>query len=136
MSIDRKARLSSTLLEAACERAERVLGELAPDSEAAVVLGGNEPRLLSARSTDLPAIRRELTRVDCVGARGTALGRAVQLAQRELTGSRLPLKEVLVLTDCATHANADHLTTSGASLRVECIATRESAAMSMSPASH
>ncbi len=126
MSMERKARLSGNLLEAARARAEWILGELAPDSEAAIVLGGNEPRLLSPRSTDLAAIKRDLSRVDRVGARGTALGRAVQLAQRELGGSRLPVKEVLVLTDCASHANADRLSSSGANLRVECLASPDS----------
>ncbi|MFT3922697.1 MAG: VWA domain-containing protein [Myxococcales bacterium] len=126
MSMDRKARLSGNLLEAAAARAERVLGELAPDSEASLILGGNEPRLLTPRTTDLPALKRELSRVDRVGARGTALARAVQLAQRELGASRLAVKEVLVLTDCAAHAGADRLAATGAGLRIECIPTRES----------
>jgi hypothetical protein len=126
MSMERKARLRGSLLEAACARAERVLGELAPDSEALVILGGNEPRVLAGRTSDLPAIRRDLARVDRAGARGTALPRAVQIAQRELGGSRLAVKEVLVLSDCAAHAGADQLANSGASLRVECLASRES----------
>jgi hypothetical protein len=125
MSMERRARLTGDLLDAARRRAEQVLDELAPDSEVALLLGGNEPRLLAARSSDLPALKRELGRLDRLGARGTALGRAVQMAQRELTGSALPAREILVLTDCAAHAGADQLASAGSNLRVECMPTRE-----------
>ncbi len=125
MSMERKARLRGTLFEAARTRAEQVLSELAPESEALVVLGGSEPRLLSGRSSDLLTLKRDVARLEQIGARGTALGKAVALAQRELSGTRLAAKEVLVLTDCAAHAGADQLSASNAGLRVECLSTRE-----------
>lgn len=126
LSMERKARLRGSLFEAARARAEQVLSELAPDSEAALILGGNEPRVLAGRSSDLLAAKRELARSEHVGARGTALAKALTLAQRELAGTRLSAKEILVLTDCAAHAAADLLTTASAGLRVECLSTRES----------
>ncbi len=125
LSMERKARLRGTLFEAARARAKQVLSELAKDSEALVVLAGNEPRLLASRSSDLLSIKEELGRVEQVGARGTALAKAVSLAQRELAGTRLSAKEVLVLTDCAAHAAADQLSASSGGLRVECFSSRE-----------
>ena len=110
----------SSLFEAARKRAEQVVSELAPDSEAMVVLAGNEPRTLVARTPDLTLAKRALDQVELLGARGTALARALALGLRELTGSKLSSKEVLVLTDCAAHGGADTLESAAAHLRVEC----------------
>ena len=124
MSMQRRAARGGTLFEVAQSRAGRVLAELAPDSEASVVLGGNAPRVLSKRTGDLPALRDKLAGFDLVGARGTALKAALSLALRELSTSRLSIKEVLVLTDCAAHASADELTSPAAHVRVECMGAR------------
>jgi hypothetical protein len=125
MSMQRPATRGATLFEAAQGRAARVLSELAPDSEATVVLAGNTPRLALARSTDIAGMREQLANQQRVGARGTALGDALALAARELAGSQLPSKEALVLTDCAAHASADLLASSTLHVRVECIPPRE-----------
>jgi len=121
MSMQRTTRRGSTLFDAARTRAERVLSELAPDSEVTIVLAGHEPRTLFSRSSELGLALSSLARLELSGARGTALSRALAMGLRELTGSRLSSKEVLVLTDCAAHAGADTLESPAAHLRVECI---------------
>lgn len=126
MSMARSAMLTDTLFDAARARAEQVVSELAPDSEVVVVLGGREPRVLAGRTSDLPALTQELSRLERTGARGTALASALQLAQRELGGTRLSQKEALVLTDCAAHAGADRLESAALNVRVECFRARES----------
>jgi hypothetical protein len=125
MSMQRPATRGGTLFEAAQSRADRVLSELAPDSEATLVLAGNAARLALARSTDIASLREQLTNLQRVGARGTALSEALALATRELGGSQLPIKEALVLTDCAAHASADLLASSALHVRVECLPARE-----------
>lgn len=121
MSMQRKVGPSGdTLFEAAQKRAEQVVSELSPDSEVLVVLAGNEPRTLVARTPDLTLARKALDQVELLGARGTALGRALSLGLRDLTASKLSSKEVLVLTDCAAHGEADALESAAAHLRVEC----------------
>lgn len=120
MSMQRTTRRGGTLFDAARARAQQVLSELAPDSEATIVLAGTEPRTLLSRSSDLAAAQAALDRLELVGARGTSLPRALVSGLRDLTTSRLSSKEVLVLTDCATHAGADALESAGAHLRVEC----------------
>ncbi|HEX6239455.1 MAG TPA: BatA domain-containing protein, partial [Polyangiales bacterium] len=124
MSMSRRAAGGGSLFEVALGRAERVLGELAPESEATVVLGGSAPRLFSARTSELPALRERLGDVTRAGARGTALGDALALGLRQLSASKLGMREVLVLTDCAAHADADTLESDAANVRVECIAAR------------
>ncbi|MET0285735.1 MAG: VWA domain-containing protein [Polyangiales bacterium] len=124
MSMQRKGTHDS-LFEAARTRAERVLNELAPESEVAIVLAGSEPRTLVARTNDVPLGLRALSQLEAVGARGTALAQALALGLRELGGSRLSSKEVLVLTDCAGHAGADTLESQAAHLRVECLETKD-----------
>jgi hypothetical protein len=124
MSMQRRAARGGSLFEVAESRALRVLGELAPDSEASVVLAGNAPRIFSARTKDLSTLRDKVATLVRAGARGTALKESVALALRELATSQLALREVLVLTDCAAHANADTLETPAAHVRVECIAAR------------
>src|SRR5690606_2371237 len=108
-----------TLFEAARERAEQVVGELAPDSEVVVVLAGNEPRVLISRASDTTGAGELLSQAQLVGGRGSALGRALSLGLRELTASKLPAKELLVLSDCAAHADADALESAAGHLRVE-----------------
>jgi hypothetical protein len=125
MSMQRRATRGGTLFEAAQSRAERVLSELAPDSEAAVVLGGNAPRLVVGRSADISTLREQVASLLLVGARGTALREALLLAGRQLVGSKLAIKEALVLTDCAAHASADLLASAALHVRVECITARE-----------
>lgn len=125
MSMQRTTRRGSTLFEAARGRAEQVLSELAPDSEVTIVLAGHEPRLLFARSAELRAAAGSLSQLELLGARGTDLSRALAIGQRELTASRLPSKEVLVLTDCAAHASADVLESPAAHLRVECFDAKD-----------
>jgi hypothetical protein len=120
MSMQRRDARGDSLFEAARARAERVLSELAPDSEIAIVLSGSEPRTLVARTNDLRIAQRALDQLELIGARGTALGRGLAQGLRELGGSRLSSKEVLVLTDCASHAGADTLESQAAHLRVEC----------------
>ena len=120
MSMQRATRRGGTLFDSARKRAESVLSELAPDSEATIVLGGHEPRTLVTRSADLPHAQRALDQLEPQGARGTALPRALASGLRELTASRLSAKEALVLTDCAAHAGADTLESPNAHLRVEC----------------
>lgn len=124
MSMQRRAARGGSLFEVAQGRAGRVLAELAPDSEASIVLGGNTPRVLSARTAELSSLRERLTNVERIGARGTALHDALALALRELTTSRLSMREVLVLTDCAAHAEADSLVSEVANVRIECITAR------------
>lgn len=125
MSMERKAKGGGSLFDAARARAERVLSELAPDSEAVVVLAGAEPRVFARRSSDVTAVRERLSTLERVGARGTALSAAASLAMRELALSKLSSKEMLVLTDCGSHAAADALEARGAHLRIECIEPRE-----------
>ncbi|MDB4974043.1 MAG: hypothetical protein JWN48_2384 [Myxococcaceae bacterium] len=119
MSMQRDTR-RGTLFELARARAERVLSELAPDSEVTLVLAGQEPRTLVARSADLALAKNALSALELRGARGTALARGLANGLRELSASRLSAKEVLVLTDCAAHAGADTLESPSAHLRVEC----------------
>src|SRR5690606_15730125 len=69
MSMARSAMLTETLFDAARARAEQVVSELAPDSEVVVVLGGREPRVLAGRTSDLPALTQELSRLERTGAR-------------------------------------------------------------------
>jgi hypothetical protein len=126
MSMQRKIGPSgNSLFETARRRAEQVVSELAPDSEVMVVLGGNEPRTLVARTGDLTLAKRALDQLELLGARGTALGRALALGLRELTASKLSSKEVLVLTDCAAHGGADALESAAAHLRVECFGSSD-----------
>jgi hypothetical protein len=124
MSMQRRAARGGSLFEVAATRAQRVLAELAPESEASIVLAGNVPRVFSARSKDVASLRDKVSTLTRVGARGTALKESVALALRELATSQLALKEVLVLTDCAAHADADMLELPGAHVRVECMAAR------------
>jgi hypothetical protein len=124
MSMQRRAARGGSLFEVGQGRASRVLAELAPESEATLVLAGNTPRLLSGRTTALASLRDRLSALERSGARGTALGEGLALALRELTTSKLAMREVLVLTDCAAHADADTLTSEAANIRVECIAAR------------
>jgi hypothetical protein len=121
MSMQRTTRRGTTLFDLARARAERVLSELAPDSEVTIVLAGHEPRTLFSRSSELSLAQASLTQLELTGARGTSLARGLALGLRELTSSRLSSKEVLVLTDCAAHAAADALESPAAHLRVECI---------------
>ncbi len=125
MSMQRRSARGGTVFEAARARALRVLSELAPDSEVLIVLGGREPRSLVARTSDLTLARGALEQLEALGARGTDLTGALALGLRELGGSRLASKEVLVLSDCAAHAGADTLESSAAHLRVECIEGRD-----------
>ena len=121
MSMQRAVRRGGgSLFEAARTRAERVVSELAPDSEAVVVLAGGEPRVLVPRTPDLKLVNATLAQLEPLGARGTALSRALTLGLRELGASKLSSKEVLVLSDCAAHGGADTLETGGVHLRVEC----------------
>jgi hypothetical protein len=124
MSMQRRAARGGSLFEVAESRASRVLGELAPESEASVVLAGTEPRIFSARTKDISTLRDKVASLTRAGARGTALKAGVALALRELSTSQLALKEVLVLTDCAAHADADMLEAPAAHVRVECIKPR------------
>lgn len=124
MSMSRRAARGGSLFEVAEGRATRVLGELAPDSEASVILAGNAPRVFSARTKDVSTLRDKVATLSRAGARGTALKEGVALALRELSTSQLSLKEVLVLTDCAAHASADTLETPAAHVRIECLAAR------------
>lgn len=124
MSMQRRAARGGSLFEVAQGRASRVLAELAPESEATLVLAGNAPRLFSGRTSELASLRDRLGALERSGARGTALAEAMSLALRQLTASKLAMREVLVLTDCAAHANADALSTEAANVRVECIAAR------------
>lgn len=126
MSMQRARRAATgTLFEAARARAERVTGELAPDSELVVVLAGEAPRVLVARTGELGAAQSVLAQTELLGARGTALSRALALGLRELSASKLSSREVLVLSDCAAHAGADTLEAPGAHLRVECFEARD-----------
>jgi hypothetical protein len=125
MSMQRKARRGGSMFDAARARAERVLGELAPDSEVAVVLAGNDPRVVVGRTGDTGGARERLLQIDRAGARGTALPQALTLGLRELSMSKLSAKEALVLSDCGSHAAAHALEGHGAHLRVECIEPRD-----------
>ena len=125
MSMQRRSTRGVTLFEAARERAERVVGELAPDSEVTVVLAGEEPRMLIARASDPSVAAAALGQAELLGARGTALSRALASGLRELSASRLSSKEVLVLTDCTAHAGADALESASAHLRVECFEAKD-----------
>lgn len=99
---------------AAVARARDVVMALPPGSEAAVVLGGRAPRVLVARTQDLPAALRLLTELgETPPTRGTDLAGAVSLAIRELAGGRLEARRVLVLTDGAAHARAETLEVPG-----------------------
>lgn len=99
----------ATRVERAVARAREVIGALPPGSEVAVVLAGEPPRLLAARSEELALARERLDRVRAGSARGTALAGGVELAARQLAGARNPLRRVLVLTDAARHAEAGGL---------------------------
>lgn len=125
MSMQRRTRRGTTLFEAARARAEQVVSELAPDSEATLVLAGAMPRIAVSRTSDLSLLRSTLSQLELLGARGTALSEALTLGARELSASRLSSKEVLVLTDCTAHAAADVLESPGAHLRVECFETED-----------
>lgn len=94
----------------ALARAREVLQSLPAGSEAAVVLGGQAPRLLVARTADLSAAQQRLSELaHDAPTRGTGLGGAVALGLRELAGSRFEARRVLVLSDGAAHAHADLL---------------------------
>jgi hypothetical protein len=125
MSMERRGRRFSTLFEAAVSRARAVTGELAPESEVAVVLAGSAPRVLVRRTTDVDVARAALASLERTGARGTALSEAVAQAARELSGSKLATRELLVLTDCARHSRAKTLDTAALALRVECMPVRD-----------
>jgi hypothetical protein len=123
MSTSRKATQLSSVFDKEVARARSVLDELAPDSEAAIILGGHTPRVLSGRTNDLRTSVEALRAIESPSARGTALAEAVTLSLRELSGTKLSLREVLVLTDCGEHSKAKALT-SNPSVRVECISPR------------
>jgi von Willebrand factor type A domain/Aerotolerance regulator N-terminal len=125
MSMQRKGVRGESLFDAARQRAESVLSELAPDSEVALVLAGSEPRTSIARTNDVRVAQRALGQLEALGARGTSLAGALQQGLRELGGSRLSSREVLVLTDCAAHAGADILESQAAHLRVECLEAKD-----------
>jgi len=126
MSMSRKSKGLGTLFEAAVSRARSVLGELAPDSEVCIVLAGTTPRLVTSRTPDVTYVRSYLASLTRRGARGTSLSDAVALATRELTGTKLAARELLVLSDCGGHADAAALQSPSLSMRVECIPTRNS----------
>lgn len=123
MSTSRKANQLSNVFDREVSRARSVLDELAPDSEAAIILGGHTPRVLSSRTNDLRVSVEALRAIESPSARGTALADAVTLAMRELSSTKLSLREVLVLTDCAEHGKPQALT-SQPSVRVECVTPR------------
>lgn len=52
---------------------------------------------------------------------------AIAMAVRDLSGTRLPHQEVLVLTDCAAHAQLERTAAVEASLRFECLEPNEPA---------
>jgi hypothetical protein len=95
---------SGTALDAAISRASDVVQALPAGSEVAVVLGGEPPRVLVARTDDLGAALGRIRSVPAGGARGTALGPAIARGARQLAGARHPLRRVLVLSDGARHA--------------------------------
>ena len=91
-------------------RAREVLQSLPAGSEAAIVLGGQAPRLVVARTADLSAAEQRISELaDDAPTRGTDLSGALALALRELAGSRFEARRVLVLTDGAAHAHAELL---------------------------
>lgn len=125
LSMGRKSKRLGTLFETAVSRARGVMNELAPDSEVSIILAGTTPRVLAPRTPDVAAVSGLLAGLSRRGARGTALSEAVGLAARELTSTKLAARELLVLTDCAAHADAGSLDAPSLSMRVECIPTRE-----------
>lgn len=104
MSMSRTDGGGGTTLDLALERAREVIGALPAGSEVALVLAGDAPRVLLARSEELGLARARLGSVRSGGARGTALAAAIELAARQLSGARHPLRRVLVLSDLARHA--------------------------------
>jgi von Willebrand factor type A domain/Aerotolerance regulator N-terminal len=124
MSMGRRKDRTNTLLEAAAARAEQVLSELAPESEVSVVLGGRSARLWLRREKNLETARERLRSVPPSGARGTDLPRAIELAAAQLGGSSLGAREILVLSDCARHADVAGLSHPELPLRSECLKPR------------
>lgn len=99
----------TTPLERAARRAEEIIGALPAGSEVAIVLAGDPPRLLAARSEELGLVSSRLDSLRPGGARGTALAPAVELAARQLSGARHPLRRMIVLSDLARHAELTEL---------------------------
>ncbi len=105
----------------ALARAREVVRALPAGSEACLIAGGAAPRVIAPRSGDPAALG---PRLDALAAaaptRGTALSAAVALALRELAGSPLEARRILVLSDGAAHARAEQLEAPpGMSLEIE-----------------
>jgi hypothetical protein len=98
-----------TPLERALGRAREVIDALPAGSEVALVLAGTPPRVLCPRTDELALARAKLDEMRPAGARGTALGPAVELAARQLAGARHPVRRVVLLGDFAAHAGAEAL---------------------------
>jgi hypothetical protein len=94
----------------AVRRAQEVVTALPPGSEAALVLGGQSPRVVVARTADLGALDARLDELEALTpTRGGALPEALSLALGELAGSLIEARRVLVLSDGAAHARLETL---------------------------
>lgn len=102
-SMSMAGRGDPSLLSRAIERAEAVIDALPAGSEVAIVLAGDPARLLVARSDRLSSVERGLSRIEETSARGTDLGAAIALAERELSGARHERRQIVVLSDFAAH---------------------------------
>lgn len=111
----------TTLLSAARRRAQEALASLPAGSEVALVLGGRPARVLLVRTDDLGAAERALDTLPESTGRATDLTEALRLALREVRGSVLAVRRIMLLSDFAPHATVRgaELSTAGVDLVVE-----------------
>jgi len=103
MSMSRRAGTETALAEALA-RARSIVESLPEGSEVALVLAGAPARVAWPRSEDLDGASEKLTAVEGDTARGTDMAAAVSMAVRELAGAQHDQRQVVVLTDGASHA--------------------------------
>jgi hypothetical protein len=121
LSMGRTVTAGMSAWSRAVRRAREVVTALPPGSEAALVLGGESPRVLVARTADLGALDARLDEFETLTpTRSDALPAAVSLALGELAGSLIEARRVLVLSDGAAHARLETLQgTPGVRLDIE-----------------
>jgi hypothetical protein len=119
-SMSMQQRVQGTpLWERARRRALDIARSLPAGSELSIVLAGQPARIWQARSDRLGEVLRRLRLADFATHRGTALPQAVPLALRQLAGSRLADRRLVVLTDRAAHARLADVVWPDAPVQVE-----------------
>lgn len=91
---------NESAFEAACDRAREVVNSLGEGSEVALIGAGSSARVIAPRTTDRSIVLAALDALE-LGARGTDLRAAIQLASRQLASARFATRRTLVLSDFA-----------------------------------